>query len=216
MKRLVALLLFVLPAMAFCQDNQLIFVFLHKKTDAEPMPKEELDKLMEGHMNNIKRLAKEGKLLVAGPFDGGGGIFILKTSSMTDANEWIGSDPAVKANRWNIEYLPYFPLVGGACLVNEPYQMTTYNFIQFKPNVMKFNVQDGGETVEKHNRFVKALESTGNLITHGSFGGLDGGIVVMKGDLDKDQWLADPAVSGGLFELEFKKLYIARGAFCEK
>src|SRR6478735_2054305 len=53
--------------------QSLVFVFLHHKTDKAELPKEQVDKIMEGHMANIQKMAKEGKLLVAGPFEGGGG-----------------------------------------------------------------------------------------------------------------------------------------------
>jgi hypothetical protein len=38
----------------------------------------------------------------------------------------------------------------------------------------------------------------------------------MKGDVQQEVILQDPAVTAALFEPEFKKLYIAKGAFCEK
>jgi uncharacterized protein YciI len=112
--------------------------------------------------------------------------------------------------------LPYVPFVGSVCAVGEPYEMVAYQFIHFKPNVMKFNVQDGEETVRKHNDFIRKLATGGNVVTSASFGGLDGGIVVMKGELQQEAILQDPSVVAGLFEPEFKKLFIAKGAFCEK
>jgi uncharacterized protein YciI len=200
---------------AAAQDN-FTFVFLHKRTDLPVLPKEEVDKIMKGHMANIDRLAKEGKLISAGPFDGGGGIFIFKSSSVSEVRQWLSSDPGVVAERWNIEILPYAPIIGGVCAVGEPYEMVTYQFIHFKPNVMKFNVQDGEQTVKGHNGFVRALAKAGNVVAHASFGGLDGGILVIKGELQQEVILQDPSVEAGLYEPEFKKLWIARGAFCEK
>jgi hypothetical protein len=100
--------------------------------------------------------------------------------------------------------------------VGEPYEMVNYHFVHFKPNVMKFNVQEGEQTVKKHDEFVRSLAKSGNVVAHASFGGLDGGILVMKGDLQQEVILQDPAVGAGLFEPEFKKLWIAKGAFCEK
>ncbi len=73
-----------------------------------------------------------------------------------------------------------------------------------------------GDTIEEHNKFVKQLSAGGNVVTHALFGGTDGAILVMKGDVQQEVILADPAVSGALFEPEFKKLYIAKGSFCEK
>jgi uncharacterized protein YciI len=208
-------LLCLLSSFVTAQDKFTI-VFLHKRTDLPSLPKEEVDKIMAGHMANMEKLAKEGKLIAAGPFDGGGGIFIFKTASHSDVTQWISTDPGVVAKRWNVEILHYESLVGGVCAVNEPYEMVSYQFIHFKPNVMKFNVQEAEHTVKQHNEFVRTLAKSGNVIAHASFGGLDGGILVMKGDLQQEVILKDPAVDGGLFEPDFKKLWIAKGAFCEK
>ncbi len=48
-----------------------MFVFLNKKLNPESIPKEQADKLMEGHMANMARLHNENKLKAAGPFEGG-------------------------------------------------------------------------------------------------------------------------------------------------
>jgi uncharacterized protein YciI len=193
------------------------FVFLHKRADLPQLPKEEVDKIMEGHMANINRLAAEGKLIAAGPFEGGGGIFIFKPGSTpAQVKDWISTDPGVIAQRWNIEILPYAAFVGGVCAVKEPYEMVMYTFVHFKPNVMKFNVQDGDETVKRHNDFIRNIASGGNVITAASFGGLDGGLLIMKGEVQQEVILQDPAVVAALYEPDFKKLWIARGAFCEK
>src|SRR5690242_8643315 len=94
------------------QSEGFTFVFLNKKSNAAQLSKEAGEKLMEGHMANIKRLAAENKLVAAGPFDGGGGMFILNTPSVSVATEWVGTDPAVQAQRWDIEIYPYTPSVG--------------------------------------------------------------------------------------------------------
>jgi uncharacterized protein YciI len=212
------IILFVLVALvshsSFAQPYT--FVFLHKKPDAPQLAKEESEKIMSGHMANIEKMAKEGKLLAAGPFEGGGGIFIFKTGSTADVTEWMSPDPGVQAKRWNVEMLSYEPKVGGICPVSEPYEMILYTFVHFKPKVFKFNVQEAGQTVDEHTKFVKELAKGGNVVTHALFGSIDGSILVMKGDVQQEAILADPAVKAALFEPEFKKLYIAKGSFCEK
>ncbi|HMJ69467.1 MAG TPA: YciI family protein [Cyclobacteriaceae bacterium] len=216
MRSLIVLVLILTTAFELRAQEKYTFVFLHTRPDAPKLEKEESDKIMAGHMDNINKMAKEGKLLAAGPFEGGGGLFVFKSSSTAEVTEWMSSDPGVKANRWNIEMLPYEPKIGGICTVSEPYEMTMYTFVHFKPKVFKFNVQEAGQTVEEHNKFVRELAKGGNVVTHALFGGIDGAILVMKGDLQQEVILADPAVKGALFEPEFKKLYIAKGSFCEK
>lgn len=215
MKKLIAVIIFLFAFEAYAQDKY-TFVFLHKNPDRTELSKEESDKVMEGHMANMQKLGKEGRLVAAGPFEGGGGLFIFKTSSTKDVEEWIAPDPGVQTKRWKIEMLPYEPKIGGICPVGEKYEMVMYSFVHFKPKVYKFNLQEAGETVEEHNKFIKELSKGGNVVTHASFGGIDGAVLIMKGDIQQDVILADPAVKAALFEPEFKKVYIAKGSFCEK
>jgi len=60
------------------------------------------DSLFVGHMNNIYRLVKLKKLIVAGPFgkneNGFRGIFILDVSNINEAKELMQTDPAIKAD----------------------------------------------------------------------------------------------------------------------
>jgi uncharacterized protein YciI len=96
MKRILVILFFLSTQISFSQTPELIFVFLNKRSDKAALPEEEVKKIMDGHMANIERLAKEGKLISAGPFDAGGGIFIFKSKSVAEVNEWLSTDPGVK------------------------------------------------------------------------------------------------------------------------
>jgi uncharacterized protein YciI len=215
MIRLVLFLL-LLSGVSPAQTPDLIFVFLNKRTDKAELPEAEVKKIMDGHMANIERLAKEGKLISAGPFDGGGGIFIFKSRSIAQVKEWLQTDPGVQANRWRVEVLPYYPRVGGACVVGEPYEMVSYQFIRYIPNIAKFNINDAGPIFKKHDDYLKELIKTGNVITEATFGTDEGGILVMKGDLDQAVIETDPAVREGLLQIEIQKLWIAKGGLCEK
>ena len=192
------------------------FVFLNSRTDKAELPKEELDKLMEGHLKNIGRLAKEGKLIVAGPFDGGGGIFIMNTPSIDVANEWLGTDPGIQANRWRLEVLPYYPVIGSACPSKEPYEMVTYSFIRFTPNIHKDNVSAYDELALKHDQYIKQLANAERVITIGQFGSREGGILVLEGDVNTGLIENDPGVQRGVLLAEIKKVWVAKGSFCEE
>jgi uncharacterized protein YciI len=60
------------------------------------------DSLFAGHLKNIKRLANEGKLVVAGPMSDNDknyrGIFILNVRTQAEAKELLKTDPAINAN----------------------------------------------------------------------------------------------------------------------
>lgn len=92
-----------------------IMVFLMRGDRATTYSKEELEKIQAGHMGNINRLAAEGKILVAGPFGDDTdfrGIFIMDCETIEEAEELVGTDPAVKAGRLRAEYHPWWTARG--------------------------------------------------------------------------------------------------------
>lgn len=71
--------------------------------------------IQKGHMENISRLSKEGKLMIAGPFGGKGelrGIFILSVKSKEEAEMLCAEDPAVKSGRLTVEVLEWWSAKG--------------------------------------------------------------------------------------------------------
>ena len=75
----------------------------------------EIQELQKAHIANIERLAKLGKLVVAGPFGDDGdlrGIFVLRVSSMKEAQDLCATDPMVKINRLTVELHPWNVTVG--------------------------------------------------------------------------------------------------------
>lgn len=210
--RLLILCLTLISTLSWAQEKQYTFVFLNSRKDKPELPKEELDKLMEGHMANMGRLAAEGKLIAAGPFDGGGGIFVLNTTSIDEANSWLSTDPGIQANRWRVEVLPY---TGSAWPVEEPYEMVNYTFIRFKSNIHKETVGDYATLLKKHEEYMKQLTANSQVITRGSFGDQEGSILVLNGEVQAETLENDPAVKGGTMLFELKKLWIAKGSFCE-
>ena len=66
-----------------------------------------------GHMNNINRLVKEGKLIVAGPFGKNDknyrGLFILNNLNTIDhAKDLLQTDPAIKSKLLDYEIFPWY------------------------------------------------------------------------------------------------------------
>lgn len=216
MRILIIVLIVLCQTRGFSQDKKYIFVFLNKKPDAEKISEERSKQIMEGHMSNIQSLAKDGKLLAAGPFEGGGGIFILNTPSVEEAQTWLRKDPGVQAKRWDLEMFPYTPRTGSVCPVSEPYEMIHYSFVRFDAVVSKFTASTYPQIINKHNEYIKKLVVTGNVVTEGIFGENDGGILIMKGDVQREIFESDPGVQEGLMDVIIKKLFIAKGSFCEK
>lgn len=61
-----------------------------------------IDSCFAGHLNNIKRLVEEGKLIVAGPLGKNDnsyrGIFILNVATIGEAEQLLQTDPAINSN----------------------------------------------------------------------------------------------------------------------
>jgi uncharacterized protein YciI len=74
--------------------------------------KEETNRLFRGHMENIQRLVKEGKLIVAGPLGKNDqtyrGIFILDVPTIEEANTLVQTDPAVKEKLFAVELFQWY------------------------------------------------------------------------------------------------------------
>lgn len=68
--------------------------------------------LFKGHFDNMSRLAKEGKLAVAGPFADPEkkyrGLFILAVATVEEAKALAETDPTVKAGVLIVEYVPWY------------------------------------------------------------------------------------------------------------
>src|ERR1700742_4071162 len=65
------------------------------------------DEMFKGHFANIKRLADEGKLAVAGPFADKNewrGMFIFAVETPEEAERLVGTDPVIKTGEMVAEY----------------------------------------------------------------------------------------------------------------
>jgi uncharacterized protein YciI len=98
--------------------KQYFFVMLVKGENANKIDSLQLNQLMIGHLNNIKKMAREGKLLIAGPFGDDGywrGIFIFDAKSKEEVVELLKNDPAIQAGRLAYEIHPWWA-EPGSCL----------------------------------------------------------------------------------------------------
>ena len=103
-----------------------VFAFLRSGPNRD-LDSTEQQQLQRAHMDNISRMADEGKLVLAGPFGGDGdirGLYIFDVPTVEEAEALTNSDPAIQAGSLVMELIPWY---GAATLplVNEWYKKVT-------------------------------------------------------------------------------------------
>lgn len=97
--------------------KQYVMAFL-KKGHNRDLSSEEAKELQLKHLQNIEKMAAEGKLVVAGPFLDNGdirGIYIFNVKTIEEAKNLTNTDPAIKAGSLVMELKPWY---GSAALMS--------------------------------------------------------------------------------------------------
>ena len=80
--------------------------------------------LQRAHLDNIFRLADEGKLVLAGPFMDGGelkGVYVFNVATVEEAEALTNTDPAVQAGRFVMELHPWYGSAA-TCMLNDQHK----------------------------------------------------------------------------------------------
>ena len=157
------------------RPTQYFFVLLKRPAHAPNMSKQAGDRLQEEHMANIRKLAAEHKLAIAGPFMDDTvlrGIFVLRAKSAVEAQELAKRDPAVKARRLAAEvHGPWF-IDPSAIHEPEPGEqgMQQYTLVLMNRGE-KWDPRTPGFTdlVNQYPVFLKKMFSQGKLAVAGPF-----------------------------------------------
>jgi uncharacterized protein YciI len=84
------------------------YVYVLLKTGPNQIPAgPERDEMFKGHFANIERLAREKKLVVAGPYDGvegWRGMFIFAVPDIEEAKKLVATDPVIIKGAMVAEY----------------------------------------------------------------------------------------------------------------
>ncbi|MBY0242541.1 MAG: YciI family protein [Burkholderiaceae bacterium] len=98
------------------------YVFVLLKTGPNKMAAgPERDAMFQGHFANITRLAKEKKLVVAGPYDGlegWRGMFIFAVADIEEAKQLVATDPVIRSGEMVAEYHKLYS-TAGLMMINE-------------------------------------------------------------------------------------------------
>lgn len=89
------------------------YVLVILKTGPKRMPEgKERDAMFAGHFANIARLAREGKLAVAGPFSddpaGWRGLFVFAVDDVDEARRLTETDPVIRNGEMVAEYHSWY------------------------------------------------------------------------------------------------------------
>lgn len=197
------------------QNKALFFVFLNTNPEREVLSEAKAEALQTAHLDNIEKLNQEGIIVAAGPFEGGGGMFIMRASTMEEANEFLLTDPAIKAKRFILEIFPFQFWNGGLCETSKPYEMVNYQFCRLRTN------QDSDLNVIQYDNRIFLADQFNNhdyLLCYGFFEDATEGFAIFN--MADTAAAADvmnnhPAHIKGLINFEIKPLWIAKGTFCE-
>lgn len=200
---------------------QYFLVILKRPENAPKMSQQDSMKLQEQHMANIRRLHGEGKLVIAGPFTDDGtlrGIFVMKATSLAEAQEWANSDPAVKAGHFAVE-------VHGPWMIRSEHIHSTDNENTTLEKYSLLLAHQGDKwdtsspafqnTAKQHFPYLLGLMQQKKLALAGPF--RDNaelkGILIYAVPMDEAMKLEaeDPMVKGGYFKIEGHPWETAKG-----
>lgn len=200
-------LMLVYSAQLHGQDT-LHFVFLNSNPDRVKLEPDAATTLQKGHLANIDRLYRKGKIRAAGPFADGGGFFIISASDSVELDTLLRSDPAIRANRFILETWPLQLLHGKLCKASEPFAMDTVAFI-------RINRLAQGSNTSLASIPGQFFTQSGVLLA-GAWKGAGGFVVGTSGNPDFEQWLVRlKQLSNGKATCHRRTLWYGKGTFCQ-
>jgi uncharacterized protein YciI len=147
-------------------------VLLNRAANAPQLDQEAGQKLQEAHMANIRKLAKEGKLVLAGPFLDDTplrGIFVLKTESQTEAAKWTLTDPSVRSNRLVPEIHTWIQTTGTFSRPPDSNPMENYAVVMYVKGD-NFGWANGSDPIlQRHIEFMRNQRESGKLAAGAPF-----------------------------------------------
>src|SRR5215510_10817254 len=209
------------------ENEQYQFGLLMRGPKWTPENTPEIQKIQEGHMANITRMAQLGKLFAAGPILDNGdlrGIFIFRNTSEDEARALAAEDPAIKAERLKLEILPWFGSKGIGVRAMEEYKknpkmnwtMNKHHLVLLKSRPQTEQPAADAQKVHfNHLWYIRRMMGEGKMLAAGPFtksGDLRGIFVLNTESMDEAKaWTeADPAVKAGRLTVEIHPWLVAK------
>ena len=197
-------------------------VFLRPDPARKTLTTEETERIQTAHMANIHKMADNGVLRSAGPFDDTqrtiSGIFIFKVESVERAKAIAANDPTVVEHRNTVDVHAW----EGPSGIGEEYfrlhrlDPTTPENMQAHPFCMLLrgeqwdSKRDREELLVAHEKYIGELRAAGKLGAGGRIEAPDElvGLVIFRPvQLEEAQQLMgeDPAVKAGILRVEYHR-----------
>jgi uncharacterized protein YciI len=215
------LLLWAQVSGAPAQSDLYQVVFIRPDPARKTLSKEDGERLQAAHMANIHKMADNGILMAAGPFDDEpitiSGIFVMKAGSVEQAQKIAEQDPTVLAHRNTVDTHAWR---GPAGIGVEYFRLhkehpETPDSMQARPLCLIYrNAGWNEKSKAAHESFLNQLRNERKL---GAAGGIEGrdaliGMVIFQvmPVKEAEKLLAeDPAVKSGAVRAEFHQWWSA-------
>jgi uncharacterized protein YciI len=212
----------LLAVTAAAQTSDLYFVvFLRPDPSRTTLAKEESEKIQKAHMANIGKMAADGVLVAAGPFDDPAhsisGVFVMKATSLEEAHSIAANDPTVTSHRNTVDVhawrgpagigVEYFKL-------HREHPETPENMGLHPFAIVTRGASWDPSQGRAHGEYIGRLKEAGKLSAAGpaeSDGDIMGFVVFRRIPLEEAEALLkdDPAVRSGALRVQFYKWYSA-------
>jgi uncharacterized protein YciI len=196
-------------------------VFIRPDPARKTLSKEDGERLQAAHMANIHKMADDGILMAAGPFDDEpvtiSGIFVMKAASLEQAQKVAERDPTVLAHRNTVDAHTWRGPVGVGTeyfRLHKEHPETPDNMQVHPLCLIYLNAGWNEKSKAAHLAFLDHLRAEGKL---GAAGGIEGqdalaGMVIFQVMPIKEAEMLlaeDPAVKSGAVRVEFHQWWSA-------
>jgi uncharacterized protein YciI len=197
------------------------WMFFTPGDNQEPLEKTEAEKMQAAHLDNLRRLMAEKKLVMAGPLGRNPkwrGVVVLTVKTREELISEFKDDPFVRTGRLKVEPYRWRTLKGSFGKPTAPEKLGRYHLVVLKKGPKFTDAESEALTRDQqaHLKHIFAMRDAGDLVLAGPFqdAGELRGIFVFK-NLDEKRIeeliAADPHILSGRMVAERLPFFTADG-----